>query len=94
MSTDAMTVRIPISFRANATGNPSIMSFLTAEMYQVGGRIQETACNILGILSIGNTIPDNKIVGTINNMAENSIATIWTSATVETRSPSAKVVKM
>ena len=58
------------------------------------GIIAETYCNIFGIDSIGNIIPDSITMGMSNNMADMSKAANWVLAMLETSRPNDNANKM
>ena len=58
-------------------------------MYQRAGMMHETPCRMPGMFSMGKTMPDSMMIGSISNMPEMSMAVTWLFASVEIRSPSA-----
>ena len=54
----------------------------------------EMYCNIFGIDSIGNIIPESIMTGIINNIADMRRATICVSAIVDTRIPNDSANRM
>ena len=80
-------IRITESFHTAISGAPWIIIFLMASIYQRAGIIFDTTWKNRGKFSMGNSSPDNIIIGIIITIAEISSAAIWVCAIVETKSP-------
>ena len=59
-------------------------------MYQRAGMMHDTPCRIPGMFSMGKTIPESMMTGSMSSMAEISRAVDCRSERVEIKSPSAR----
>ena len=70
------------------------MIFLIPTIYHLAGMTFEISCKGRGIFSMGNIMPESRTVGIISTIPENSMASTWVRAIVETNNPNSRDTTM